>query len=69
MKKRQITNSNNKFRKHQKHITKKPIFDVVDKRIRAFDVKKSRFNKDIINHEMDMVATNVVLYTLCISKF
>jgi len=68
MKKRQITNSNNKFRKHQKHITKEPVFDIVDKRTRAFDVKKSRFNKAIVNHEIDMVATNVVLYTLTISN-
>ena len=47
MKKRQIANSNKKGRKHEKHITKELIFDVVDKRARAFDVKKSRFNKSI----------------------
>ena len=68
MKKRQIANSNKKGRKHEKHITKDLIFDVVDKRTRAFDVKKSRFNKDIINHEMDMVATNLILYTLTVSN-
>jgi predicted polyphosphate/ATP-dependent NAD kinase len=68
MKKRQIANSNNKFRKHQKHITKEPVYDIVDKRTRSFDVKKSRFNKVIINHEMDMLATNVLLYTLTITN-
>lgn len=36
MKKRHIANSNNKFRKHQKHITKEPIFDILDKRTRGF---------------------------------
>lgn len=69
MKKRQVVNSNKKFRKHEKNQIKQTRYDIVDKNSRAFDVKKSRFNKDIINHEIDMVATNVILYTLCLQKF
>ena len=68
MKKRQIANSNNKFRKHEKNQIKQTLYDIVDKNSRARDIRKSRFNKDIINREMDMVATNVILYTLTVSN-
>ena len=64
MKKRQIANSNNKFRKHQKHITKEPIFDVVDKRTRAFDVKKSRLEKYIPDEPKDCNLTDEELNNL-----
>lgn len=68
MKKRQTANPNKMIRKHEKNI-KEIRYDIVDKKSRALDVLKSRFNKEITNHEMAMVATNVILYTLCLSKF
>lgn len=69
MKKRQTSNANKMIRKHEKNQIKQTRYDIVDKNSRALDVVKSRFNKEIINREMDMVATNVILYTLCLHKF
>ena len=69
MKKRQVVNSNKKFRKHEKNQIKQTRYDIVDKNSRARDVRKSRFNKDIINREMDMVTTNLILYTLYLHKY
>ena len=68
MKKRQITIINT-FRKHEKRVPKENKYNLYDKHSRELNIIKSRFNKTIINHEIDMVPTNVILYTMCLSKF